>query len=181
MPLSVVDIGRWARLRRIFFLRHQCEIVKSDSYRHFCMKDGSVYIVTATQRRIAGRHVAYLSWCQLEQYFSNYSPWTSSGPRQYCVALVRRKNTLLYIFNILQNVFIWNNAVKIFWTQNSVRVSMLVLDWNLQEARRRWRSKQTRERTVLEEAGKCGKTRSEVKGLAGGRVRRRYFKSAICS
>jgi hypothetical protein len=47
------------------------------------------------------------------------------------------------------------------------------LDWNLQGARRRGRPKQKWKRTVLEEAGKCGKTWSKVKRLAGNRVTRR--------
>jgi hypothetical protein len=40
------------------------------------------------------------------------------------------------------------------------------LDWNLQGARRRGRSGQTWKRTILEEAGKCSKTWSEIKSLA---------------
>ena len=43
-----------------------------------------------------------------------------------------------------------------------------VLDLNPQGTRRRERPKQTWKRTVLEEAVKCGKTRSEVKKLGGG-------------
>jgi hypothetical protein len=45
------------------------------------------------------------------------------------------------------------------------------LDWNPQGARRRGRPKQTWKETVLEEAGKCDKTWSEVKKLAANRVR----------
>jgi hypothetical protein len=35
--------------------------------------------------------------------------------------------------------------------------------------------------TVLEEAGKCGKTWNEVKSLAGNRVRWRCLTNALCS
>jgi hypothetical protein len=35
-------------------------------------------------------------------------------------------------------------------------------------------------RAVLEQAGKCGKTWSEVKRLAGNRVRWRCFTNALC-
>jgi len=41
------------------------------------------------------------------------------------------------------------------------------LDWNKVGAKRRRRQKQTWKRTVLEEAGKCGKTWSEIRRLAG--------------
>ena len=44
------------------------------------------------------------------------------------------------------------------------------LDWNPQETRK-GRPRETSKRTVLEEAVKWGKTCSEVKRLAGGRVR----------
>jgi hypothetical protein len=45
------------------------------------------------------------------------------------------------------------------------------LDWDSQGARRRGRPKQAWKRTVLETAGKSDKTWSEVKMLAGDRVR----------
>jgi hypothetical protein len=45
----------------------------------------------------------------------------------------------------------------------------------------RGKPKYTWKRTVLEEAGKCGKTWSEVKSLAGKRVTGRCFINALCS
>jgi hypothetical protein len=50
-------------------------------------------------------------------------------------------------------------------------VEKQALDWNLQGARRRGRPKQAWKRTIVEEAGKCGKTWSEVKRLAGNKER----------
>jgi hypothetical protein len=41
------------------------------------------------------------------------------------------------------------------------------LDWNLQGARRRGRLKQTWKRTIMEEAGKCGKTWNQVRDWQG--------------
>jgi len=52
------------------------------------------------------------------------------------------------------------------------------LDWNSQGARRRGRPKQAWKRTVLETAGKGGKTLSEVKRLAGNRFRWKCCKNA---
>jgi hypothetical protein len=41
------------------------------------------------------------------------------------------------------------------------------MDWNLQASRWRERPKQNMEKNVLENAGKCGKTWSDVQKLAG--------------
>jgi hypothetical protein len=46
------------------------------------------------------------------------------------------------------------------------------LDWKTEGARRRRRPKQTWKKTVLEEAGKCGTTWSEVRRLASWEVGR---------
>jgi hypothetical protein len=45
----------------------------------------------------------------------------------------------------------------------------------LQGARRRGRLKQTSKRTIMEEAGKCGKTWNQVRDWQGNRVRWRFF------
>jgi hypothetical protein len=53
------------------------------------------------------------------------------------------------------------------------------LERNPQGNGRRGRLKQTHRRTILEEAGKCNKTWSEVQRLAGNRVKRRSMKNAL--
>jgi hypothetical protein len=55
------------------------------------------------------------------------------------------------------------------------------LDWKPQGARRRERLKETWKRTILEEAGKCGKTWSEVERLVGNREKLSCFTNALCS
>jgi hypothetical protein len=55
------------------------------------------------------------------------------------------------------------------------------LDLNPQGIRKRGRLKQTWKRTVLGEAGKCGKTWNEVKRLAGNRVKWGCFTKILCS
>jgi hypothetical protein len=49
------------------------------------------------------------------------------------------------------------------------------LDWNSRGVKRRGQLTKTWKRTVLDEAGKCGKTWSQVKGLAGGGISWRRF------
>ena len=55
------------------------------------------------------------------------------------------------------------------------------LDWSQQGAKKRGKLMETWKRTVLEEAGKCGKIWSQVKRLAGGRISCRRFTNALCS
>jgi hypothetical protein len=60
-------------------------------------------------------------------------------------------------------------------------VEKQALHWNSQGTRSRERPKQAWKRMVLETAGKCGKTRSEVKRLASDRVGWKSCTNALCS
>jgi len=51
-----------------------------------------------------------------------------------------------------------------------------ISDWNPQGTRMKRRPKQTCEKTVLEEAGKCGKTWSEVTRSAGNKSQMEMLK-----
>jgi hypothetical protein len=54
------------------------------------------------------------------------------------------------------------------------------LDWNPRGKRKRGRPKQTWQKLVHNEAAEKGKSWSEVKRMAGNRIRWRYFVDALC-
>jgi hypothetical protein len=94
-------------------------------------------------------------------------------------------NTQLWEATGEKRVILQIRMRKLRWISHTLKrdesIEKQALDSNTQEARRRGRPKKTCERNVLEEAGKCGETWSEVKSLAGNRVGWTCLKNALCS
>jgi hypothetical protein len=65
--------------------------------------------------------------------------------------------------------------MAMYWSYSEESVEKQAVGWNLQGVRRTGGPEETWKWTVLEEAGQCGKTWSEVKRLAGNRARWRCF------
>jgi hypothetical protein len=70
----------------------------------------------------------------------------------------------------------WNTLRK-----EAGAIENTALDWNPQGYRRRGRPKRTWRRTIEDEIRNTGRSRNEVKGIAGDRNAWKLFMGALCS
>jgi hypothetical protein len=76
--------------------------------------------------------------------------------------------------------------IKGNWTGHTLRkeigaIAKTAIDWNPQGYRRSGRSKRTWRRTTEDEIRRTGRSRNEVKGIAGDRNAWKLFMDVLCS